>query len=310
MISKILKRFLIVTCFIDGLSVPLFLSYTQAESTANFSPSPPVLSLSVKGTTVSGDIHDKPLVLVLQELATRVQAELYVSPAVENRKISASFTNHSIECALKSLLKGGNYALTYTATPPKTTAKLAYSLKRIYVLSFNLSQLNVSESGFSEKTDESYLQESSNLSPEDPVFDGIDDISMAKSNSSQPSDNPDDRLTELYRFISEHGEAGLPIVLGTLMDPDNDLRQAAVGLLLTELSHAVPTDVLAELTLGDEKAEVRKSAMRLLADYHGDAIISHDVLRKVAHDDSDPNFQRDALELLDRIENPQNLKKE
>jgi hypothetical protein len=96
----------------------------------------------VENDLISVNILNEPLLSVMIELASQVGAKLYFMYSAGEKKVSASFDGLTLENALKTLLKGENYAVVYSGQINQSERTEYRSVESIYVFFSDSARFN------------------------------------------------------------------------------------------------------------------------------------------------------------------------
>jgi hypothetical protein len=264
----------------------------------SFSDSRENLSLLIDKGLVSADIREAPLYRVMSELASLTGVYVYTNPQLREKKVSVIFDNLNLESAIRRLLKGTNYALLYDRKVDKADRYVDGNSISIYIVGSDSNLVFAKSVSNYEEEDMTFPGKVAKPSEDFEKADNEVEISVSKlDHDVLIMGEPGDKIAGLQAQVSEHGEDSLPLILASMMDPDNEVREASVNLLLTELKEVVPNDALSELVLRSENPETRIDALRLLANREDENGVAQGTF-ELASMDSDPNVQQEARQML------------
>lgn len=229
-------------------------------------------------------VRNTPLKDVLDEIAE--QTGLVVEGhATSDSRITIDLEALSLEAVLPLIMGERSYALQYGREPTRDGARYVKVPRRLRLF------------------DDERAPARDRWSRRDLAVGGRDDDTVDPARLGvilEHSDNAWDREDAVEVLAeSEHPEVAVPLVGVALVDPDQDVRWAAVEALAT-LGGDQAADLL-QAALRDEEMRIREGAIEALETLGGDHAVRS---LGVALQDSDADLRERAVDALGYIGNP------
>lgn len=262
-ISKVSKTVIIVYLIL----------YTCIGSASTINDETSKIIFHIENNLVSTNFNDLTLDTVTKALAQKANVKFFIPQSISGTKVSAQFQKFPLIKSIRYLLKERNYII-YNEGYPYNNRIQIYLLSSMH--SLNKPEETISISNRTSKYN-ALKYESNNISDKDvlkldsnPSIDNID--------YSEVMDiSPDNRIESLRTLVDEHTTNALPIVIGTLMDENPNVRRVALQLVLDNPIGEIPFDTLNRLSLSDESQHVRTLAQELLMEHYEERYLAGEI---------------------------------
>lgn len=292
---KCIKKFVLLLGIILSLLI-LFEKNGRAE--VSFPDSLDNLSISIDKGMISAGIREMPLHEVMRKLASLTEVKIYVNPLVREKKVSVIFDDLNLESAIRRLLKGTNYALLYNRKIDGADKYVDGTSISIYIVPSKSNFAFAESISKSEEKHPAYRKKAAQPLENLQKADNEQEASITEIDHGVLSMHErNDRIAGLQAQVSEHGQASLPLILASMMDPDLAVQEASMNLLLNDLREVVPSDILSQVVITSGNPNIRIDALRLLTDRQEENDITQGTL-ELALMDSDPIVQKEAHKML------------
>lgn len=202
-------------------------------------------AISVHGETLSVNLQEVPLNLVLEELARQANVNFVIPDGVGETLVSDTFKDVPLREGIRRLLKGHNYLLEYIPSSKGSGDRSLPLAMRIRVL-------------------EKRSGDSAQVTPGSPV-------QRTTAGRGDSSGYVASRVAELRDLATEDDKEKLKTALtGAISDANDEVRDTVLDIL-ENMDTDAPPELLAGMALQDPNPEFRIRALDLLVESHPEA---------------------------------------
>lgn len=226
-------------------------------------------------TMLSADIAKAPLRTALKLLTRKTGIKVFVAAAVPDEGLSVKFDTLPLEEALKRLLKGKNYLLTYGET---VASLLEHQGSQAGKSETAKNEISAKEGEQNKYPNERQITELRILSPSGgQTNENLVEIKEKPSERAREIEalvekarkgaTPKDRVAALEEFQGLADDEEIPAILSALDDEDEGVRRTALETLQNQSSGTPPVEEIAELAYSDLSPKLRMEALAAVVEF-------------------------------------------